>query len=319
MANTFSEHVILLESQARIDALRKKHDAGVREYYKGIARYPVELERAVETFHREIVEVDPTNNKIYLDWLYRQGFRVNFWEDDAAITSDLELYERVKRQMPVAERDINHFITYYDLRRALAVYTEIKSNREIKKQEIAEWKAQITTVYDGSDGKLLVPNTYGASKFLGRGTKWCTAMETNVSHFVHYTNHGPLWVCIFPNGSRYQLWAPPFFYASWNLEASQSVQWMNEQDIPSNIGFFFRSPMWAALRQYHKWDENRLTLARYQWDVRTGIEILRGNSHLHDVAVHIVNPIPYKEATSDARYIKEVLAAIEGKPIDYIV
>lgn len=176
-----------------------------------------------------IDEADPTPNKMYADWAIRQWITSQtvadanrFWEDIPAVRQDLELYHRVKQRMPAELRDINKFKSYHDLRLALVPYAEVVSNKEIKRSEIAAFKTQIKIVYDGPEGKIYIPTTKEASKYLGRGTKWCTAAEVN-NYFQMYNKDGPLYVFISPDGQKRQLHI-------------STAQFMNELDVSESNG-----------------------------------------------------------------------------------
>ena len=222
---TFCEHLLL---ENRVEVLKKKYAADVAKWFPHDDH---------DSVHQEIVQVDPTHNKIYLDWLYRQALSgVDlFFEDVDGITVDLEIFEANKRHMPVARRDINFYKSYRDLRREMLHYDVVQSNKQIKREEVEQWKKDIITVYDGPDGQVYIPKTEAASCFLGRGTKWCTASKNN-NAFEDYTHMGtPLFVFVRPDGSKWQ-------YHAWNsiigidvmediVEWVEQVQLMNEQDI----------------------------------------------------------------------------------------
>ena len=74
--------------------------------------------------------------------------------------------------------------------------------------------AGVRTVYDGSEGKILVPETEAASCFLGQGTRWCTAARED-NAFDEHNSDGPLYVllpagAVDPNGrqEKFQLHLP---------------------------------------------------------------------------------------------------------------
>lgn len=241
---TFREHLLL---EDRTDALMAKYRA---KFHHALMNHPdfslwrsqSDLITNDEVFNKWYADFmmfvkshDPTDNKIYVDWMLRQSLRGirRFIEDSQAIRNDLRSYDRVKRHMPVNQRDINQFKTYHDLRTALIPYeeAELKSKNEIKRNEVAEFKKEITKVYEGPEGRIYIPKSEKASMYLGRGTQWCTA-ATGHNYFHHYDKQGPLYVIILADGKKYQFHEP-------------SDQLMNEQDLPIDYEEFSHKHPWV--------------------------------------------------------------------------
>lgn len=246
-------------TENRVDVLEKKYHDAIQNWIATHPYWRLYRNSSVQYAFSRLVGTDPTPNKIYLDWIIRvvinseRGF-----QDLNAIHSDLVDFDRVKRFMPTAERDINKHKKYHDLRIALIPYFKIESKRSIEKNEIAKWKKQIETVYDGPEGKVLIPWSYEASKFLGRGTKWCTAMESTREYYDHYTNHGghPLWVFVDPDGTKWQYHAYPgdmaIEMADGVADGINSFQFADERDINSHTALYtgnFKSRIAACAKR----------------------------------------------------------------------
>lgn len=66
----------------------------------------------------------------------------------------------------------------------------------LSKKEGTQDENDFDIVYDSSNWKIAVPNSYEASCKLGKDTRWCTAdaYGNGLSYYKNYTNDGPLFV-----------------------------------------------------------------------------------------------------------------------------
>lgn len=207
--------------------------------FRGLSHDDLVKAYGITVFPR-IRNADPTENKQYLDWMLRQFLKPNrFFEDLATVKTALELFDRFKGRLETRQRDINYYTDYIAFRALMTMFEDKKTNSEIKKEEIAQYKKQIITVYEGSDAKVYIPQTWKASQFLGRGTKWCTAMKSDDEWFDHYTTGDtPLFVFLMADGRKYQ-------YHCWDIEymmeyddlsaMPEEIQLCNEEDIDFKV------------------------------------------------------------------------------------
>lgn len=227
----------LTENEARVEALRALFVP------RFVAADPSHSQDFWNRKFDIIVQVDPTPQKVYLQWLCLrvEPFVKNkdfgrFVEDSVGYTQDLVDFNRVKGRMPADMRDIGKFKTFGQLRDAIQPYLETKSANELKREEISKFKAEITVVYDGPDGQIFIPNTWKSSQYLGRGTKWCTAMTTTSKWFKQYSKDGPLYCFIHKDGRKWQM----------HIE---SMQFMDELDSPLPNGAVAGSPLWKHVER----------------------------------------------------------------------
>lgn len=200
-----------------------------------------------ETFERifhAATTADPTAAKEYLQWILKM------LATDGAQISDLDkihqylsVFHKIKRELQPRNRDINSYKIYQDLYTAIKPHLEYKSQRQIEREQIAEWKKSITTIYDGPLGLICIPHSVEASCFLGRGTQWCTAADKN-NYFNRYNNSGPLVIFIPSDGYKMQMHLkaaynvdPLDLYhksptALFNAATSQGPEFMNAEDRP---------------------------------------------------------------------------------------
>ena len=153
----------------------------------------------------KLFEADPTSNKRYLQWLLVQFTKGSLLREDIyKAADDLAVFDKHKKQLKV--RDINQIESPQALYRIVETYIEKPTGKEIKRSQKDKIWQDIETVYDGPDGKILIPKTEAASCYLGQGTRWCTAATKAHNEFEAYNKDGPLLVII-PNsgsGEKYQ-------------------------------------------------------------------------------------------------------------------
>jgi hypothetical protein len=184
-----------------------------------------------------ILNADPTNKKIYLQWIINQVFNMGndrlYDEDLYKVTDALIIYDRIKRQF--SKKDINQYKTYRELVNEADNLSDNKSGKEIKKDEMKKALEQSKIVYKGSDGSIIIPYTKEASCILGRGTKWCTAATGSKNFFQAYNKDGPLYVIEYKS-KKYQ------FHLESNSYMDERDYEINE-DEPVVAWFFNKIPI----------------------------------------------------------------------------
>ena len=122
----------------------------------------------------------------YLMWVGKTFDGVNFEENFPKLYNSLNKFTNISTNLP--KTDINQYQNLNDLLTAISVY-ENRQRRDVKKVEGGN------VVFD--DGKLFVVNPldYKSSCYYGKGTKWCTAAETD-THFKKYNEDGKLFYII---------------------------------------------------------------------------------------------------------------------------
>jgi hypothetical protein len=135
-----------------------------------------------ELINRIISTVTPK----FLQWTGKVLDSINFEDNFFKLTEALKKFEKISSNLP--KTDINQYQTLAELTSAITDY-ENKSRRNVKKVEGGN------VVYD--DGRFFVVNplNHEASCYYGKGTKWCTAAETD-THFKKYNDDGKLFYII---------------------------------------------------------------------------------------------------------------------------
>lgn len=118
----------------------------------------------------------------YLDWVGKNLDMVNFDETFQKLVQGLNKFDKFSSNLPIT--DLLQYKSVGQLLSAISEY-ESRQRREIKKVEGGN------VVYD--DGRYFVVNplTHESSCYYGKGTKWCTAAESD-SHFKRYNDDGKL-------------------------------------------------------------------------------------------------------------------------------
>ena len=118
----------------------------------------------------------------YLDWVGKNLDVINFDDTFGKVSNALNKFEKISSNLPVT--DLMQYKSIGQLLSAISEY-EGRQRRNVKRVEGGN------VVYD--DGRYFVVNplTHESSCYYGKGTKWCTAAETD-THFKRYNDDGKL-------------------------------------------------------------------------------------------------------------------------------
>jgi len=119
-------------------------------------------------------------------WIGKTFDNINFEENFPKLVEALKKFDKISTNLP--KTDINQYQNLNELLTDIQTY-ENRNRRDVKKVEGGN------VVYD--DGKLFVVNPldYKSSCYYGKGTKWCTAAETD-TQFKKYNEDGKLFYII---------------------------------------------------------------------------------------------------------------------------
>jgi ethanolamine utilization microcompartment shell protein EutS len=230
------------------------------------AKYGKQLETRIKTDHsapkdlnqivQRFINADPTPNKKYVQWMIRTYLSsgIRYLEDLSRTNDALILFDKNKVRLPVEQRDINKIKSLSDLETLVEAFEEIKSGKEIKKEISANIKSQTKVIYNGSQGKILVPLTQEASMFWGQGTKWCTAANKN-NMFDEYNKDGHLYIILMNNGEKYQ------FHL-------QSGQLMDVKDVKVDFKEFNKKYPWVFQNIKFTEEEQKLAVQQTRYAIQ---------------------------------------------------
>jgi hypothetical protein len=211
---------------------------GYNQYYKGLVDKENQ-EKDLSTYN-QIVRLDPTfienteNLGQYTKWLFRKdnlawilnNIKTRRGEDLYKIKESIALFEKAKKvnQLPIDKKDINklNIDTLFDLTFQLQ-NQNLQSNTEKEK----ETKKDSKKVFENDEWLIVVPETEEAACYYGKGTKWCTAGNTN-NQFDYYNRQGTLYILINKQDQSEKF---QFHF--------ESKQFMDIMDRSINIGDFF--------------------------------------------------------------------------------
>jgi len=168
-----------------------------------------------EAIIKAIAELDPTPNKELTFWLAMNyaNERIARWEDIAsravpALLKFKALLRKPNLTPPLPVRDMNQIKGLSALEDITEQYEEKEavSNRvqsSAEEQKFYDTK-QAILFHNDNQVKVVIPKTVAASKFFGKGTRWCTAAENN-NRFAEYNDEGPLYIVILKGtNAKYQ-------------------------------------------------------------------------------------------------------------------
>ena len=157
-----------------------------------------------EEFLDKVGDADPTKNGAYMQWILTKAMKSpeNRVEDFDRLKKDLTNFETKEIKAKLEKKDINGYASFNALALAIDEILDRKKTPEEKKAEAkakreaekaSATRADVVTVYNGSEGWIRVPKTRAAAIYLGQSTKWCTSGKGN-NMFDHYHASDSLFV-----------------------------------------------------------------------------------------------------------------------------
>jgi hypothetical protein len=122
----------------------------------------------------------------YLDWVGKVIDEINFDETFSRMVPTVNRFQNISTNLP--QTDINQYKSFDELYNAITTY-DSRIRREVKQVKGGN------VVYDDGVFFVVNPLNYESSCYYGKGTKWCTAAETD-SHFKRYNEDGKLFYII---------------------------------------------------------------------------------------------------------------------------
>lgn len=170
----------------------------------------------------QIEKSDPTKNKEYaqaLAKIYGQG-QTPFEDMGSTLSDYLVKFDKLKRKkvIPSPRNDFMRYASVGDFMSVVDEYPDV--------DESPEAKGKSHEIYKDSVLRVIQPINKEAACYYGRGTRWCTAANTN-NMFDTYANKGELFILI-PQRPEYK-------DEKYQLHF-ESRQFMNEKDHPVPLG-----------------------------------------------------------------------------------
>jgi Domain of unknown function (DUF4116) len=276
--------ILDLHGQALLETVCKRERSNLRAKCVTSQRLGVKTSTSSEVVEREelseqalihkFADIDPTPGKSRTQWLVKTYIRDEQfkWEDLGRAHAALAAFERFKPKLPREQRELCRLISLRELESLIDPLVKAQAmarlerdlstatGRELRRLE--EWKARDESIIISSDFSdfelksrsnrgegndlptIVVPMTEFASKWWGRGTKWCTSAETD-NRFASYHKDAPIIIIVRSNGVKLQAYVTKdiiqfmdaadkrvgkeIIRAQWN-ELKALVYWMLKQN-----------------------------------------------------------------------------------------
>jgi hypothetical protein len=131
-------------------------------------------------------KISKTITPKYLDWVGKVFDEINFDNTFPLLVSSLNRFDNISTNLPLT--DINQYKSFDELVNGIKNY----DNRT--RRDVTDVKG-VNVVFNDDKYFIVNPENYESSCYYGRGTKWCTAAETD-SHFRRYNEDGKLFYII---------------------------------------------------------------------------------------------------------------------------
>jgi hypothetical protein len=195
------EHLLLEDKVEFIVTKQGKQLWDAFEHDKGAGK--PKLKTADEIVKFLANEISEKHLQKLANWYQKNDFSL---EDASKIKDSINRFEKLRKKLD--KKDLNQYKTSVELDTALAPFNEDdeKSNKQLNREYVAKLfkEKQAKLVHEGGGVRVIIPNTEEASKYLGRGTRWCTAADDN-NMFSTYSKRGaPLYVIVCDDGEKYQ-------------------------------------------------------------------------------------------------------------------
>jgi hypothetical protein len=122
----------------------------------------------------------------YLEWVGKVLDSINFDENFAKVNEAIKIFDKIYSNLPIT--DLYQYKSAGQLLGAISEYSN-KQRRTVRKVEGGN------VVYEDERFFVVNPLTYKSSCYYGKGTKWCTASDTD-SQFNKYNIDGKLFYII---------------------------------------------------------------------------------------------------------------------------
>lgn len=163
----------------------------------------------------------------FLDWVGKNLEVMNFDNKIVKLIELLNKFEKYSTNLP--KTDLYQYKSIDELENELQNF-ENKDRRNLKKVEGGN------IVYEDDRFFVVNPLTHQSSCYYGKGTKWCTASESD-SHFTKYNEDGKLFYII----DKRLKTDDPYYKVALLYKFDKGKSWWDAKDIPFTKGWIFDS------------------------------------------------------------------------------
>jgi Domain of unknown function (DUF4116) len=261
---------------------------------------------------------DPTDGKSRTQWLVKtyiadERFKL---EDLGRVDAALAAFERFKRKLPVEQRELSQLKSLRGLEELVNPFVKAEAKARLERdlssatgrekrrlEELKAWDESIIIQEKEGLPTIAVPMTEFASKWWGRGTKWCTSADKDNS-FNDYHKNAPLIVLVCPDGAKFQ------------MHVTNEIQFMDNTD--EDVGEEIIEERWNEFKSLLDWalHQNGYALQFVPEEYRTP-ELCRLAVVQNGLALEFV-PEEYRTYEICLLAIKQNGLAIQDVPEDQI-
>ena len=207
-----------------------------------------DTEKNIDLLMTKIEAIDPTPRKLYTRWIttqYKAG-NVKF-EDLYKLGEDLTTFNELKTQLKRRGHSVD--INSYSVKEFKDMISSINDVEQESDDDLGEYENidDVTVLYNGPYGSLVIPETEKASCEIGSGTRWCTAAKKSDNLFNEYNKTGQLYAWKDRKGDKYQ------FHLNQNTCEFSAMDSSDDQLTPEQISEMQTYPVLKKL--FEKFDE----------------------------------------------------------------
>ena len=185
-----------LLTESRLDYLIKNYSSQVARQLSqenSISHSPYHPDKRVINWITDLIDLDPSHNGMYTQWMLIQYIKGNFvYEDSGNVLDDLTYFHVNKRAFE--QKDINQY-TVDELYNAVKQIEDQEDSALTNRQIKAQVKQGAEKVLETENVLVITPKTKAAAQYYGKGTRWCTSAIKN-NAFDYYNERGPLYIII---------------------------------------------------------------------------------------------------------------------------
>lgn len=179
--------------------------------------YPGFINDALDTLKSHGLNPDDFKNESPLKlWIITNMINVALHSN---VTEHLKKFIEYNERKLIEENDLTKYKTLSDI---------VKQNSIVDvKIEKKKYEKQVHKIHENDEWVLLKPLTHESSILYGSGTKWCTSMKQEKSHFLKYIKSGILiYIINKKSGSKVAVYKP----LKDLFEFGQTLTFWNEED-----------------------------------------------------------------------------------------
>jgi hypothetical protein len=179
-------------------------------------KYSQKFDNEVIDFVLGVSDLQDFNHK-YTDWVLK------VLEPETDVDMNVEIAVELvkdfdKYQKQLEKKDINQYLSFEELEKALEPFKEKEKEKELENQT--------EKIYEDDNFLVLVPKTIEASCKYGSGTKWCTTVK-DADHFRRYTSGKQgLYYIIRKKGKEYE----PNYKVAVHINEAGYENWWDSRD-----------------------------------------------------------------------------------------